>query len=229
MNNEQATQVFRNYIKGKRVIFVGPAANLMNRGLGSLIDSYDVVVRTNGSKVLDRSLWKDYGCRTHICYFNVQHLREEHPFPIEDMKAHRIDHLVFKGVSKGIRDYYETYFNVRDVAPLIQELHRKIDGLLMGPILITDLLESKPSELFVTGIDCYITKPDAFIPDDYREYYPKYLGNKIETKANVANIGRIDPHLKKKDNTIYIKQLIDSKQITTHDFVLESIKKALMR
>ena len=229
MTNEQSSEIFKEYIEGKKVIFVGPARNLMNRNLGEWIDEFDVVVRTNGSKVLNQKLWKDYGKKTNICYFNVQHLREEHPFPILEMRSCGTKHIVFKSCSKEIRSFYEKHFNVRDVSKLIHVMHKQIDGLLMGPIILTDLLQFKPRELFITGIDCYVTKPPVFIPGDYREYYPGYLGEKIETKANIANIGRVDPHLKKKDNTQYIKDLINSNKVKTHNFVLKSIETALKR
>ena len=33
---------YRNFINRKRVAFVGPATNLVGKGMGALIDSYDI-------------------------------------------------------------------------------------------------------------------------------------------------------------------------------------------
>lgn len=51
-----------DYLKDKRVAFVGPASYLSGKGKGKLIDSYDVVVR------IQPEIWdtNDYGTRTDI-------------------------------------------------------------------------------------------------------------------------------------------------------------------
>ena len=49
-------------MRDKTVAFVGPASYLVGKGKGSLIDSYDVVVRIQ-PEIWDTS---DYGCRTDI-------------------------------------------------------------------------------------------------------------------------------------------------------------------
>lgn len=50
------------YLKGKRVAFVGPASYLVGKSKGKLIDSYDIVVR------IQPEIWdtKDFGSRTDI-------------------------------------------------------------------------------------------------------------------------------------------------------------------
>jgi hypothetical protein len=62
INSNKKNEELNNYLKGKRVAIVGPAPYLKGQGKGSLIDSYDVVVRIQHD-ILDM---KDFGSRTDI-------------------------------------------------------------------------------------------------------------------------------------------------------------------
>jgi hypothetical protein len=53
---------FANFIEGKRVAYVGPSPHLIGRGMGKLIDSYDVVVKVNEAISSPR----DYGARMDV-------------------------------------------------------------------------------------------------------------------------------------------------------------------
>ena len=61
---------YKNIIKGKKIIIVGPSQYLIERGEGSNIDSYesnDIVIKINNSYKL-REI--DYGKRCEILYIN---------------------------------------------------------------------------------------------------------------------------------------------------------------
>ena len=46
---------YQNYLSGKRVALVGPAAYLTKLNTGKYIDSFDIVVRVNrGTEVIDK-------------------------------------------------------------------------------------------------------------------------------------------------------------------------------
>lgn len=203
------TEQFTQFIKGKRVIFVGPAPTLIGSNRGKEIDSYDVVVRTNGAIALccEKEQYRtDYGSRTDVLACNVQFHRECGPFlNILDtwMRVCGLKFLNMKTVPQRFRKEYLKKLPVRTLQHIEAKLKKTIAGLLMGPIVIEDLLSFHPKELYVTGMNFYANKPKVFIPGDYREYYPDYLPEKIRKRADIANIGRIDPH-DKKSNTKYI-------------------------
>ena len=56
-------------IKNKRVAIVGPSSSLENKNMGSLIDTYDIVIKINNFSNLPSS---DYGNKIDIlfCSFN---------------------------------------------------------------------------------------------------------------------------------------------------------------
>jgi len=55
-------------LKGKRIAYVCPSPHLEGKGMGELIDSYDIVVRVNQNRAMLESQWADYGKRTDILY-----------------------------------------------------------------------------------------------------------------------------------------------------------------
>ena len=57
---------FLDYIRNKKVIIVGPSPHLEGRGLGKLIDSYDVVCRVN--ECYTESVKEDYGKRCDVVF-----------------------------------------------------------------------------------------------------------------------------------------------------------------
>tara|TARA_R100001163_G_scaffold65592_1_gene63413 strand:- start:3965 stop:4909 length:945 start_codon:yes stop_codon:yes gene_type:complete len=75
LKTEYTDNHFTKFLKNKSVIIVGPDTNLKGKGLGSKIDSYDVVIRHN-------TVWeylpfkpgfaKDYGTKTSVLYFAPQ-------------------------------------------------------------------------------------------------------------------------------------------------------------
>lgn len=60
------------YLSGKRVVVVGPSPHLVGLGLGSYLESYDVVCRLN--EVAAVGLEADYGSRTDLAFLNCASL-----------------------------------------------------------------------------------------------------------------------------------------------------------
>lgn len=61
-------QTLEQYLEGKTVALVAGGNSLVGEGLGSIIDSYDVVVRMNRALPLDPSKSEDIGTRTDVLY-----------------------------------------------------------------------------------------------------------------------------------------------------------------
>lgn len=61
---------FAEYIKGKKVVVVGPSPFLTGKKLGSYIDGFDVVVRPNLGYFFTEKNPDDFGKRTDVIYLN---------------------------------------------------------------------------------------------------------------------------------------------------------------
>jgi hypothetical protein len=63
---------YREYLKNKNIIIVGPAQSLEGKGLGKEIDSYDIIVRLNNSYSIfynkNKNIKNDVGSRTDVLY-----------------------------------------------------------------------------------------------------------------------------------------------------------------
>ena len=199
---------YANFIKDKRVILVGPAQSIRSKEWGEWIDSFDIVVRTNGAIFLtdNEEYKKDYGGRCDVLYVNVQFHREISPFPLKEWKDKGVQFLCFKGGSRLLQEK-NPHLHCRRISKNAMALNHRIEGTLYGPLIVQDLLDFGPKELYITGMDFYVTKPPVFIPGDYREYFPEYLPKKIRDKADIKNIGRIDPH-GKASNTQFLYNLM---------------------
>jgi len=64
----QKDEKLLNLLEDKRVVIVGPSPHLMEKGIGKIIDSYDLVCRIN--EVHPTNYEKDYGNRTDIIFHN---------------------------------------------------------------------------------------------------------------------------------------------------------------
>ena len=213
---------YKEFLHNKRVIFVGPAANLMGKIRGGFIDDFDVVVRSNGAILLlnNPNYCRDYGSRVDILYCNVQFNREV-PFAVQEWKKRfGLKYLCMKTCPSAKMVKYQEHVKVRVLLPLIRKIQNKVRGILMGPIILTDLSDCRPKELYFTGMDFFITKPISFIPGDYREYYPNYLGSIIEKKANRINVEKLDMH-EQYSNAIYIYNIVKKGLMKTDPEIMD--------
>jgi hypothetical protein len=62
---------YANFLKGKRVVCVAQATSIVGTGNGPLIDSYDLVVRTNYGLEISDELKPDIGTRCDILYSHI--------------------------------------------------------------------------------------------------------------------------------------------------------------
>jgi len=223
-------KLLQQQVEEKRVIFVGPSPILQGKYLGKEIDSFDCVIRTNGAIfLLDKVAYvENYGKRCDILCMNVQFNREMQPAGY--LKTWRdkygVKLLGMKTNQRNLIDKYSKTIPTFTLADTIAKLSKKIKGVLYGPIIMEHFLQYNPKELWFTGIDFYYMKPDLFIPNDYREYFPDYLPKKIRDKANIKNRGRVDPH-DQYSNAKYMWQLLQKGKIKTHDFIYNIVKKII--
>ncbi len=71
IENARNKQVLADIVKNKDVVIVGPAGYLVGQQNGSLIDSFDIVVRVNDAiRIMDKN-YIDFGERIDILYHNL--------------------------------------------------------------------------------------------------------------------------------------------------------------
>lgn len=67
-NLDEDEKLYHNFIKGKRVVIVGPSPYLLDKNMGSFFDTFDIIVHINQGIYLPITNSKDYGSRTDIIY-----------------------------------------------------------------------------------------------------------------------------------------------------------------
>lgn len=156
---------YKNYLKGKRVVLVGPSKTLSMQEEGELIDSYDVVVRLNNMLNIPDDMKKHLGSRTDVVYATLDdppkkmaidcvknkvkflsssYPRDEWFFPERMLK----NVMTLKKINKfkTVVIPNEPYFSIKK--------HNKTRPNT-GFSAIIDLLSSDLKELHIIGIDFY--------------------------------------------------------------------------
>lgn len=214
---------YLNYITGKRVIFVGPGSIMRGRGLGDFIDSYDVVIRTNHFPILmesDSSLINDYGEKCSVVYLNLHYYRNNRPLKLDIYKNRGVRWLCSKVMNPVDMRVAGKIFNVRTINHVANYLHKMIGDALMGSVIIHDIVSQCPAELFVTGIDFFLSRDD-----NYGSYAsPDYISDSAKAENIKRDIGQGKGH-NLPANARYMLSMHDQGYFKTHDFILEKIKK----
>lgn len=162
------------YIEGKSVIVVGPAAYLVGQGKGAEIDGYDVIVRLNLGCPVPEQLKPDIGSRTDVLYHTVMAQRQVRKNP-DVLKLHSREEVQSwkeDGLQWFISKRSTEQSRVRKLAGLISgEISwmtipipnmRRLGLILrtnpnMGTVAIWHVLQSQAKSLYVTGCDFHRT------------------------------------------------------------------------
>ena len=162
-------QKYAELIRGKRVVFVGACPNITGMELGKFIDDFDLVVKSNGSVLMqtDKEYQKDYGSRTDILYCNNQFQREMKPFDLKFMRGQGVQYLNFKNIGDPWKTEYNKTMVVRDISKIVRHVQRGCRSAAYGPMIYVDLLQFRPAELFITGVDFFASKKAKFEHDNY--------------------------------------------------------------
>ncbi len=188
----RAETEYYKYLKGKRVILVGPAGYLKGSGQGEWIDSFDVVVRMNLSCPVAEELKQDIGSRTDVLYHTLigdRHVRANpevfHYHTQDDFQAWRDDGvrwLVLRHPYNHARvqRYTSLWHGVFDWVTMIGYKMRSVESQIgtlpnMGTMAIWHILQSKCEYLHVVGCDYHTSG-----------YYPTYGGFDEEQAAKGA-------------------------------------------
>ena len=214
---------YKEYITGKRICFVGACPNIKGKGLGKIIDGYDIVVKSGHSWSFNQpDYFKDYGRRCDVIYVNRQYYREMKPFPINEMKAKGITWLCLKGISDDDLKRFDPIVRTRTIREIFLEVNRVLKSASMGNYIIYDLLKWEPAELYMTGIDFFASKNPAFVHDNYQEYLDGYLPPRIREQGNIINVGKMEDGHDFLGNAKYFYNLFrQHRNFKSDDFILD--------
>ena len=207
---------YKDFIKNKRVVFVGACPNIQGLNGGDFIDNFDVVVRTNGSIFLkdDKEFQKDYGKRCDVLYTNHQFYREMRPLPVALWAKNGLQYMCMKVCSNIDLREYNNYLGARVITDTMRKVNRRVHGAVMGAYIFKDIIDCKPKQLHVTGIDFFLSKKSVFEHNNYQEYIAGYLPDKIRIQGNRINAGKTEDGHSMYENTKYIHKLWLNGKIT---------------
>jgi GR25 family glycosyltransferase involved in LPS biosynthesis len=223
-NTNNCIDNFKEYIKNKNVIIVGPADHVDN---GDFIDNFDIVVRINFGDKLTKHNDK-YGTRTDIVY-HCTNMNDAHGGKMDDY-INKIKYLVFAvpllSSNESLSFNFGTYSNYRNISIddahinkiiiIDKEEYIRFEEQLMcrpntGTTAIWDILKYKPKLLYVTGFTLFQTKFDK----NYR---------KIDNNKTLDIMEQFNTHDQKKISSYY-NYLIDNNKIQGDNTLMESLKK----
>lgn len=173
-NNENIDEKFGNYIKNKRVIFVAPSFYLMTCPKGSFIDGFDIIIRTNGAYTIPENLHDIYGSRCDVLYVNSSYANIMQPLPVNDYKDKGIKFLCMKTDKYNMLPFYNETMYTRF---LYSRQYNNFFSSLIGILILGDITQYAPAQLYITGMDFYLS--------GYPSYFEGYQPNKmIKTCGN---------------------------------------------
>lgn len=228
-------QDYLNFLKDKKVIIVGPAESLLERGNGEFIDSFDVVVRVNRGIEPTFLNSKKIGSRTDILY-NCMLEKNDNGGKI-DLNMLKLKNVKFvsyhpqvsyQGLAEPIRPYHldnsklmimNSFLNTHMID---SNFYNSISSQVncrpnTGFIAIFDLLFHQVKELYITGYTFYL--------DGFMKGYKDHLDDTFIKKCYTSkrhNQKNLFEFLKK---TAKNDQRINTDPILTKILTLDELKK----
>jgi len=242
-HNRKVREKLSKFLKGKRVIVVGPAPSIIGSKQGDLINQYDVVVRLNKALPVPKDLQSDIGRKTDILYncmnpseecggtislgqlkkYNVKFLVAAYP-PVDKMESTKLrtrkDNFDFYQKNKSkFPNYCHTDKNH------FKKLWTEMKLPNTGIMAILDLLRFDIKELYITGI--------TFFKGGYYSKYRKYNEEEVLKHMKRFNLHKQDKqlsymaHILSKDKRVKMDgalQKIISDEINKSDQLIEEDK-----
>jgi len=185
-------------IYNQRVAIIGPSGYLMNKNLGSFINSFDTICRSNYFAA--KGLEHDYGNRTDIMFYNCCYISlskmKKHIHNSYDV-AQQIKLVVCPVVKSLAQDKWQEWddnyiapvtknfqtidplgldfcwIGIKNYKLLINEIGYKEPN--SGIMSISMILKHKPKELFISGFSFYNQKVPIYF-DNYPMAVPGQTG-----------------------------------------------------
>ena len=190
-NNREA---YLKYLKGKRVVVVGPAPSIVGSKQREFIDSFDIVVRLNKAVPVPLTLIDDIGTRTDVLYncmnpseecggqINVKNLRNNGvkflvapygPITTIDKRYTRFKSDIYNFITNNSEDDLAISHIDSDYFKSLLKI-MKLPNTGVNAIL--DLLSTEISELYITGF--------TFFKGGYYKEYRRYNEKEVLDRMN---------------------------------------------
>jgi len=155
--------VYADYLRGKRVVIVGPAPSMDSSAQHDVIESFDVVVRVNEALPIAEVIKPDVGARTDILYHCMLEKRGRDFAALVDSWNLKFLCSAFPNTRWYVKQNLD--FLKRGVScpyrilplPTWKKLFKKLKSTTpnTGTTAIYDLLDHDIKELYVTGFTFY--------------------------------------------------------------------------
>lgn len=161
---------------GKSVALIGPADSSMSNKKGADIDQYDLIIRINkGYQLIEDAENREYiGSRTDVLFARLDErdCLDPETYDREMLQRQGLKHLIGFMRTPGLGYYYRTVSFIekfgdvfgKQLKILSVKKYKMIFNSLFGSkpsvgyIALYTLMESKASEIYVTGITFYLTE-----------------------------------------------------------------------
>lgn len=233
-NNKKYRDEYAKFLKGKRVVLVGPAPSVIDSNQCDIIDSFDIVVRLNKALPIPKELYKDIGTKTDVLYncmnpspecggvisqsnlnkSGVKFLVSPYPYidNINDTKLPFKKHInEFTRVMKKDNNFKFCYYND------LKNFTKYWDIMKLpntGVMAILDLLKHDIKELYITGI--------TFFKGGYYPKYRNYDEKKVLNYMKKFNLHKPEKAFKYMTKKLYEYKFKDG-IICKYDKMLDDI------
>jgi len=197
---------YSEFLKGKKVVLVGPAYHTKNTLQKKLIHSYDIVVRMNfGFATNSPKVERDIGDKINIWYSSLSlHFFDPHVLTYKEIRSMRKRGLKWMAHACSHHSYGEQQLRKinKDDIPIhrvdsshFNFLQSKIGNKVsVGLLTIYDLLQFKIKELYITGMSFF----DTSVINKRRTYHTTYHSPKCGLKGlNYIDIQKSNHNFKK--------------------------------
>mgnify|MGYP003636112498 CR=1 FL=1 len=216
-------------VKGKRVAYVCPSPHLKGKGLGKLIDSYDVVVRINQAYDMPESDWEDFGQRTDIVMNCLNHYKQ-------NAMSNNVE---FVKSLKYVVCPMVLMWNIQSIYDFMQDLkvdwHDVSDGYLFkcfneigttantGLMGVITLLNYDVKELFITGMTFFNMNTFGKVYNDTYHDAASAIGNFSSTENKEPSIEQLRMDIHHQQPQIdYFRKMVDEHYgtLTLDDYLM---------
>ena len=222
---------YQNYLSGKRVALVGPAAYLTKLNTGKYIDSFDIVVRVNrGTEVIDK-YFNSIGRRTDILYncliktpenggeilvkeYKKNKIKWISTIPSSDKNGITKSNKLHKMVSwfTVLKLKWNFNFHIMDYKKYSLVNEKAESRANTGFAAIFDLLNHDVSKLYITGFSFYL--------DDFMSGYKNGCERDDEEFARLCFISK---RHKQEPQWKYLKEIFQKDGRIEVDEILKKI------
>lgn len=177
------------YINQKSVVFVGPSPAIQGMRFASWIDSFDVVIRTNGAANLVEKDWyqKDYGQKCNVLCMNSEFMRFAATYNLDSLiQYHWLQAILLKRYELWRFKGYESKLSILPIGNPLNLTHAPF----MGTIVISIFASLNPSELWLTGMDFYTRNSrylDGYLPTASQEVKEKNIRKRKKEGVRLHN------------------------------------------